>query len=322
MFRASLTCLLATIGMFGAIPNIAWAESLPSGPIRIVVGFGPGSTADIVARVVSQAIQQKLKTPVTVDNRPGNGSMLAAEMVERQPPDGLTLFMATVAQTIVPAYNKLPFRADTDLAPISLLGVVPNILVAHPSVPVKNVRELVDYARAHPDSLTFGNSGIGTASHLAAELFNMKAGTHIASVPYQGGSNQALTDLLAGRITLMFNVAATLAPFVRDHQLQALGAAQPERVSIMPDLPTMAEQGMPGFDAGIWIGLFAPPKTPAPILEALAEMSSDAIKTEDSAKVLKSQGIEPLGSTPAAFAKQLVADREKWESLVAGLAPH
>jgi tripartite-type tricarboxylate transporter receptor subunit TctC len=300
----------------------AVAEQYPVRPIRILVGFGPGSSADIVARVVGKQIEDKLGQPVVVENRPGNSSMTAADTVARASNDGYTLFMATVAQTINPVFTHTDFDLGKALAPIALLGVVPNVLVAHPSVPANNVRELIAYAKANPEKLTFGTSGAGTASHLAAELFNLKAGTKILPVHYAGGSNQAMVDLLAGRITLMFNVAATLAPQVEKGNLKALGVAQNNRAAILPNVPTMAEGGMPGVDAGIWIGLLAPAGTPDPIIAALAQSANDALKTEAVSSALKTQGIDPLGGTPQQFRDFIAADIERWSNVVhsAGLS--
>jgi tripartite-type tricarboxylate transporter receptor subunit TctC len=300
----------------------ASAEPYPARPIRILVGFGPGSSADIVARVVGKQMEDRLGQPVVVENRPGNSSMAAAETVARAANDGYTLFMATVAQTINPVFTHTDFDLGKALAPITLLGVVPNVLVAHPSVPANNVGELIAYAKANPERLTFGTSGAGTASHLAAELFNLKAGTKILPVHYTGGSNQAMVDLLAGRITLMFNVAATLAPQVEKGNLKALGVAQNNRAAILPNVPTMAEAGMPGVDAGIWIGLLAPAGTPDPIIAALAQSANDALKTEPVSSALKAQGIDPRGGTPQQFRDFIVADTERWSNVVhaAGLS--
>ena len=222
-----------------------------------MIGFGPGSAADILARLVGKQMEASLGQPIVVENRPGNSSMIAAETVMRAPADGYTLFMATIANTLNPAETKSNFNLGRDLAPIVLLGTVPNVLVAHPSVPANNLQELIALAKSKPETLTFGSSGYATASYMAAELFNAKAGTQIVSVPYQGGSNQAVSDLLSGRITLMFNVAATLAPHVEAGKLKAFAVAQSRRASIMPDVPTLTEAGMPGHDAGIWIGLRA-----------------------------------------------------------------
>jgi tripartite-type tricarboxylate transporter receptor subunit TctC len=319
MTRTLQATMLATLGAALSLllgPGQAVAQQYPTRPIRILVGFGPGSSADVMARVVGKQMEEKLGQPVVVENRPGNSSMTAADTTARAPNDGYVLFMATVAQTINPVFTHSTFDLGKDLAPIALLGVVPNVLVAHPSVPANNVGELVALAKQKPDSLTFGTSGAGTASHLAAELFNLKAGTKILPVHYAGGSNQAMVDLLAGRITLMFNVAATLAPQVEKGDLKALGMAQPKRAAIMPNVPTMAEQGMPGFDAGIWIGLLAPAGTPAPIVEALSKSANEALKTEAVSSALKAQGIDPLGGTPQQFSDFIAADTAKWTTVV------
>src|ERR1700736_1308003 len=215
--RLCLTGVLAGLAAFSAS-----AETYPSHPIKIVVGFGPASSADVLARLLARQMEQRLNQAVVVENRPGNSSMLAAEAVARSSPDGYTLFMATVANTLNPAQTSSSFNLGRDMVPVALLGVVPNLLVAHPSVPANSLKELIALAKANPDGLTFGTSGSGTASHLAAELFNSKAATKIVAVHYQGGSSQAVTDLLAGRITLMFNVAATLAPHVAAGKLKAI----------------------------------------------------------------------------------------------------
>jgi tripartite-type tricarboxylate transporter receptor subunit TctC len=317
MIVRSTTLLLAAVLTAATAP--AGAQPYPSSPIRILVGFGPGSTADTLARLVGKHMEQAFGQPVVVENRPGNSSMIAAETVARAAPDGYTLFMATVAQTLNPAQTKSGFDLSKQMAPIALLGVVPNMLVAHPDVPVRSLMDLVALAKAKPDSLTFGTSGAGTASHLAAELFNQKAGTKIVAVHYQGGSNQALTDLLAGRITLMFNVAATLAPHVKADKLKGLAIAQPKRAGIMPDLPTMAEAGMPGFDAGIWIGLLAPAGTPADIVDKLSKAANDALKTNAVVKALSTQGIDAIGGTPKDFADFIRTDIDKWNALLAAM---
>jgi tripartite-type tricarboxylate transporter receptor subunit TctC len=309
LFAAALTAL--------SVPAVA--QTYPAGPIRILVGFGPGSTADTLARLVGKHMEQAFGQPVVIENRPGNSSMIAAETVARAAPDGYTLFMATVAQTLNPAQTRSGFDLSKQMAPIALLGVVPNMLVAHPDVPVKSLKELVALARSKPDSLTFGTSGAGTASHLAAELFNQKAGTKIVAAHYQGGSNQALTDLLAGRITLMFNVAATLAPHVKNDKLKAIAIAQPKRAGIMPELPTMDEAGMPGFDAGIWIGLLAPAGTPAEVVEKLSKAANEALKTDAVMTAMKTQGIDALGGTPKDFEAFIRADMDKWTTLLAAM---
>jgi tripartite-type tricarboxylate transporter receptor subunit TctC len=306
----AIACLIAA--------GQARAESYPSQPIKIIVGFGPGTAADILARLVGKPMEAKLGQPVIIENRPGNSSMIAAEAVARATPDGHTLFMATIANTLNPAESGSDFDLGARLAPIALLGSVPNVLVAHPSVPAGNLAEMIALAKSKPDTLTFGSSGAGTASHMAAELFNAKAGTSILIVPYQGGSNQAVTDLLSGRITLMFNVAATLAPHVEAGKLKAFAVAQPARATILPNVPTLDEAGMAGYDAGIWIGLLAPARTPPGIIETLSVAANAALKDDQVRSALTAQGIDILGGTPREFAEFIRADLEKWRSAFAG----
>jgi tripartite-type tricarboxylate transporter receptor subunit TctC len=295
----------------------AIAQTYPAQPIKILIGFGPGSAADILARLVSKEMEVRLGQPIVVENRPGNSSMIAAETVARAPADGYTLFMATIANTLNPAETKSNFNLAKDLAPITLLGIVPNVLVAHPSVPANNLQELIALAKSKPETLTFGSSGYATASYMAAELFNANAGTKIVMVPYQGGSNQAVSDLLSGRITLMFNVAATLAPHVEAGKLKAFAVAQGKRASIMPDVPTLSEAGMTGYDAGIWIGLLSPGGTPPAIIEKLSAAANDALNVEMVRTALKRQGTDPVGGTPKEFADFIRADIEKWTALLA-----
>jgi len=320
MFRCGLqlVALCAALAMAAGVDaSHAIAQSYPTQPIKLVVGFGPGSAADILARLVGKQMEVSLGQPVVVENRPGNSSMIAADAVARAPADGYTLFVATIANTLNPAETRSSFDLGKDLAPIVLLGTVPNVLVAHPSVPASNLQELIALAKSRPESLTFGSSGYATASYMAAELFNASAGTSIVMVPYQGGSNQAVTDLLSGRITLMFNVAATLAPHVAAGKLKAFAVAQARRATIMPDVPTLAEAGMPGYDAGIWIGLLAPKGTPSPIIEKLAMAANAALNTEAIGAALKQQGTDPIGGTPQGFSDFIRADIEKWTALLA-----
>ncbi len=308
-------CLVTAVG---AVPGGAAAtETYPAQPIKIIVGFGPASAADILTRLVSKRIEAKLGQSVIVENRAGNSSMIAAEAVARASADGYTLFMATIANTLNPAQTKSDFDLGKRLAPIALLGVVPNVLVAHPSVPAGNLNELIALAKSRPETLTFGSSGAGTASHMAAELFNEKAGTNIVIAPYQGGSNQAVTDLLAGRITLMFNVAATLAPHVDAGRLKAFAVAQSRRAAIMPNVPTLAEAGMSEYDAGIWIGLLAPAGTPSAVIDRLSNAANEALRDEQVQAALKLQGTDPVGGTPKEFADFIRADIEKWKAAFA-----
>ena len=315
-FNLSLLCAGVAVVSITATVS-AGAQTYPAQPIKVVIGFGPGSAADVLARVVGKQMESSLGQPIVVENRPGNSSMIAAEAVMRAPADGYTLFVATIANTLNPAETKSSFNLANDFSPIVLLANVPNVLVAHPSVSAGNLKELIALAKSKPETLTFGSSGYATASYMAAELFNANAGTTIVMVPYQGGSNQALSDLLSGRITLMFNVAATLAPHVAAGKLKAFAVAQSKRASILPDVPTLAEAGMAGYDAGIWIGLLAPAGTPAAIVDKLSAAANDALNAEAVRTALRAQGTDAMGGTPKEFADFIRADIVKWTTLLA-----
>jgi tripartite-type tricarboxylate transporter receptor subunit TctC len=302
--------------LFLLLGTPSWADDLPQGPIRIVVGFGPSSSADIVARLVAKYISDRIGHPVIVENRPGNSSMTAAEYVARESNDGRTLFMATIANTLYPAHAQTGFDLGKDMQPIALLAVVPNVLVAHPSLNVHNVQELVALGKSKPETLSFGTSGEWTASYMAAQMFNLRAGTNIVTVPYQGGANQAVLDLLSGRINLMFNVAATLAPLVKEGKLTALAVGQPKPASVMPDVPTMDAAGMPGFDVGIWIGLLAPAGTPPKIVDTLSKLANEAVQSTESEKALNAQGMDLLGGTPEQFSAFIEKDIQKWRRIL------
>ena len=295
----------------------AAAQTYPTQPIKMIVGFGPGSAADVLIRVVGKQMEASLGQPVVVENRPGNSSMIAADTVMRAPADGYTLFVATIANTLNPAETGSGFNLARDLAPIALLATVPNVLVAHPSVAANNLAELIALAKRKPETLTFGSSGYATASYMAAELFNANAGTAIVMVPYQGGSNQALSDLLSGRITLMFNVAATLAPHVAAGKLKAFAVAQGKRASILPDVPTLAEAGMTGYDAGVWIGLLAPAGTSEAIVARLSAAANEALNAEAVRTALRAQGTDIVGGGPREFADFIRADIAKWTAVLA-----
>ena len=245
------------------------AEDYPARPVRVVVGFGPGAVADIIARVLATQMSKSLGQQLVIENRPGAGSSIGAEYVARAPKDGYTLLMCTVAQTINPAMNKLNFDFGKDLAPIALVANAPQVLVAHPSLGVGSVKELIALAKAKPDEVQYASSGVGTMSHLSGVLLNNAAGIRLMQVPYPG-SAQSMTDVLAGRVPLMFGPAATVLSNVRAGKLKALAVTQPERAAIAPDVPTMAEAGVPGYSAGIWMGLLAPSGTSPDIVEKLS----------------------------------------------------
>jgi tripartite-type tricarboxylate transporter receptor subunit TctC len=311
---ALLAAVLAALGSMS--PDRADAQPYPTATIRMVVGFNASSSADTVARMVGKHMERQLGQPIVVENKPGNSSMIAAELVARAPSDGYTLFMATVANTIFPSRTGTKFNLGTDMQPIALLGRVPGVLVVHPAVPAKTTQELAALMKAKPETLTFGTSGVGTSSHLAAEMLNLKVGAKVLAVHYQGGSSQRVVDLLAGRVNMAFNVAISVVPQIRQGTLRAIAVAQPKRTAILPDVPTLDEAGIHGVDGGVWIGLLAPANTAPEIVAKLSASANEALKSPDVVKAFESQGIDPLGGSPADFAKFIQEDIERWTSVL------
>jgi tripartite-type tricarboxylate transporter receptor subunit TctC len=304
----------AILGLTATAPQ---AQDYPARAVHIMVGFGPGTGADISARVIGQRMGQILGQQVVVENKAGAGSSLAAEFVARAPKDGYTLLMATIANPIVAVVNSnLTYDFPKDFAPVVRLTTIPNILVVHPSVGVKSVNELIALAKAKPDQLSFGSSGVATGTHLSGELLKVMAGIKMVHVPY-GGSPQAVTDLLAGRIQVLFSPASTVLQHVREGKLVALASTEAKRTAIAPELPTMAEAGLPGFETGLWFGLLAPAGTPKAAIDTLNRAGNEALKAEDVSKVLSPQGIDLVGGSADDFARYLDSEMKRWASVAA-----
>jgi tripartite-type tricarboxylate transporter receptor subunit TctC len=268
-----------------------------------------------MARVVANRMSQTLGQQFVVENRTGAGSSLAAEYVARAPKDGYTLFMATVANSINPALGPRNFDFGKDLAPVVLVANVPQMLVAHPSLGVSNVRELIALAKSKPEQIQYASSGVGTLSHLSAELLNHAVGIKLIQVPYPG-SAQGMTDVLAGRVGLMFGPASTVWTNVQAGKLKALAVTQTKRAAMAPDVPTMAEAGVPGYSAGIWMGMLAPAGTPKEIVDKLSGAANEALRTPEVQKMMQAQGVDPLGGSAAEFARFVDAELEKWADVV------
>jgi tripartite-type tricarboxylate transporter receptor subunit TctC len=299
----------------GLTASACLADDYPARPIRVVVGFSAGSGADISARVVGQRMGQILGQQIVVENKTGAGSSLAAEQVARAPKDGYTLLMATIANVINAVVNpNLSFDFRKDFAPVVRLTTTPNILVVHPSVGVKSVKELIDLAKAKPDQLSFASSGVATGTHLAAELFKVMTGVKMVHVPY-AGSPQAVTDLLAGRVQVFFSPASTVLQHVREGKLVALASTEAKRAALAPDLPTMGEAGLPGFESGLWFGLVAPSGTPKEIIDKLARAGNEALKADEVGKTLAPQGIDLVGGSPEEFARYLDGEMKRWATV-------
>jgi tripartite-type tricarboxylate transporter receptor subunit TctC len=297
----------------------------PSASIRLVVAFPPGGPSDTLARIIGERLAAHLGQSVVIDNRPGAGGNIAAAVVAKAPPDGYTLLMGnnSILATNAALYGHLDFDPIKDFAPITLIGLQPNILVVNPSVPAHSVAELVALAKAHPGKLNFASSGAGTAAHLAGELFKLQAGIDIVHVPYRGAM-PALTDLVGGRTEMMFATSASVLPFIRSGRLRALAVTTAKRSAAVPDLPTIAESGYPNFEATTWHGLVAPAKTPAPIIDKLAQTTDAVLKEPDVQKRLDSLGVEISGDTPAEFAAYIKSESAKWATVIhkAGIHIH
>ena len=311
-----LRLLLALFLILG-LPAAAVAEGdYPSRPVRIVVGFGPGSAADLSARVLAQRLSKTMGQQFIVENKPGGGSTVAADQVARGPKDGYTLFMGTVANVINGVMQpNLAFDFSKDFAPIVYTTSSPNILVVHPSTGVSSVRELIELSKSKPEQVFYGSSGVGTSPHLSGELFNMMAGIKMVHVPYSG-SAQAVTDLLAGRTQVMFSPASTVLQYVESGKLKALASSERMRASAAPDLPTVAEAGLPGFDTSVWFGVVGPTGLSPDIIEKLAGAIGEALKNDEVAKPLHAAGLDIKGGTPQDFAAFIAAETKKWNEVV------
>jgi len=318
MNRVIRWVVVAAIGSVAAsLVSEASAQSdFPAKPIKIIVGFPAGSVADVTARLLAQKAGPALGQQMIVEARPGASSNIAAELVVRAPKDGYTLLMATVANVInASLYHNLSFSFVSDLAPVFLVGSAPTLLVVNPSLPVRSVQDLIAYAKARPGEVFYASSGNGTASHLAGEMFNLMAGVKLAHIPYKGSSD-ILNDLIAGRVMVSFTAGSTLLPHIKAGTIRGLASAGLQRTAAAPDLPTIAESGLPGFDAAIWLGLLAPSGTPAPIVDRIAGVLGAALRDPDVKTQFAAQGIDEIGKGPAEFAAYIREQAGKWAKAV------
>jgi len=303
--------MLALGVILGTLPTAARADEYPSRPVRIIIGFGAGAAADTPARLLAQKFSQALGQQFVIENKPGAGSNLAAEFVARAPKDGYTIFMATAAQTNYAGMTVNPtYDAVKDFVPIVRVAAVPNILVAHPSLGVDNLEQLIALAKTKPNEIFYGSSGVATTTHVAGELINIMAGIKLVHVPYPG-SAQALTDVLTGRIQLWFAPASAAIQQVEKGQLKALATTTAQRAGIAPNVPTMAEAGLPGYDLGLWFGLLAPAGTPREVVDKLARIANEALKSDDVIAPLRRIGIDPVGGSPEEFARYIDSEIKK-----------
>jgi tripartite-type tricarboxylate transporter receptor subunit TctC len=298
------------------VASVAAQEAYPSRPVHLIVGLGAGSSTDVTARIVAQKMGYILGQNFVVENRPGAGGNIATGFVAHAPADGYTLLFGSVATTVNVTLLPNPgFDFVKDLAPVALLATVPNILVVHPSLGVKSLDQLIAMARSRPNEILYASSGIGTSPHMSAELFNQMTGVKLSHVPYQG-SSQATSDLITGRTSVMFMPAPTALPQIKAGTLIALASTQLKRAGAAPDLPTMDELGLKGFDTGVWFGLFAPAGTPKSVIDKLERSANDAVKSEDVLAAFRNQGIDALGIGSEEFSTFVKSEIEKWAKVV------
>lgn len=294
----------------------AQAANYPNKPVRIVVPQSPGGSTDLTARLVAQKLADALGQSVVVDNRPGAGSIIGTDLVAKAAPDGYTLLVVASSITINPSlHKKLPFDPIRDLAPVSQLSAFPNIVVVHPAVPVKTMQDLIALARAKPGQLNYGSSGTGTGTHLSAELLRTMTGVNMVHVPYKGGG-PAVTALLGGQVQLNFATIPTVLPHVRAGKLRPLAVTTLKRSPALPEVPTIAESGVPGFDHGPWNGMLAPAKTPRAVIARLNAEVAKIVHTPEARAVLVHDGAEPVGNAPEAFAAIIRSETAKWAKVI------
>jgi tripartite-type tricarboxylate transporter receptor subunit TctC len=298
-------------------PSSAAAQEYPSRPIRVILSVPAGATPDVTARLVGPGLSELLGQQLVMDNRGGAGGMIGAEIAAKSPPDGYTLFISSPgALTILPHLRKnVPYDTLKDFVPIGLISIGPFLLITHPSVPAGTVKELIALAKANPGKLNYASAGNGVANHLAMELFKHMTGVDIVHVPYKGAP-QAVTDVVAGHMNMMFNSIAPVLPHVKSGRVRALGIASLKRSPQLPDIPTIAESGVPGFEAVNWFGLFAPAGTPKPIVRRVSDALVKVLHAPDIRSKFEALGADPVGSTPEEFAAFVRRDMLQYATVV------
>ncbi len=320
---------MRTVAMMGRFLSLLFAACLagtaiaqtfpayPAKSIRMIVPYPPGGSADILARAISQKAGEELGQQIVIDNRPGAGTLIGTEALAKSAPDGYTLMLGTVSShAINPALNaKLSFDPVRDFTPIAPVASIPFALIVHPSVPARNVAELIAYARANPSKLNYSSAGNGTSNHLAGELLKSLAAIDIVHIPYKG-SAPALQDLISGQVSMMFDLVLTAAPHVKSGAARGLAVTGAQRSAVLPELPTIAESGVPGYDVSAWFGIFAPAGLAAPITQRLNAAFARAMQQADLKQRLSSQGADALSSTPEEFSAYVRGEVEKWAKVV------
>ncbi len=310
--------LLAAAAALLVAPFSAYAaDTYPTRPVRFVVPFAPGGSTDTLARSIAIKMSESMGQQIVVDNRSGGNGNIGMDIVAQAPPDGYSIVLGYIANLAIGPhlYNKLPFDPVKSYAPITLLAESPNILVAHPSLPVKSLKELIAYAKAHPGKLNFGSASVASVGHLTGIMLNQMAGIDLQHVPYKG-SGQAVVDVVGGQIQLMFSGMSSVMPHIKAGRLKALAVTGAKRSPAAPDVATIAESGFPGFSATAWYGVLAPAKTPRPIVKRLHDEVLRALAQPDVKQRLETVGFEIVGSTPEYFGDYIKTEIRKWEKVV------
>lgn len=307
---------IAALALVATAPLQA-QDAYPNKPIRIIVGYAPGGSTDVTARLIAVGLGKALGQTVIVENKAGAGGNIGADAVARAAPDGYTLLLAAAAQIVVnpSVYKKMPLDPLKDLTPITMLQTDHNLMVINPKVPAKNLTEFIAYAKAHPKDVSFASPGVGSPAHLAGELMNQMAGLTMLHVPYKG-TGAAVIDLIAGRVTMAIDNMPALLPHVQTGELRAIGVASALRATGAPDIPTIEEAGLKGYVVGAWKGLMAPAGTPAPVIAKIHDAAVKVLADPEIRKRLIALGAEPVGDTPEQFGKTLREETEKWAKLV------
>ncbi|MBP0629582.1 MULTISPECIES: tripartite tricarboxylate transporter substrate binding protein [unclassified Cupriavidus] len=316
--RRLLAAGVALAATFAGFAGAAHAQGgYPTKPITLIVPFSAGGTTDILARIVGLQLGKALGQPVVIDNRPGAGGNIGASLAAKAPGDGYTLFMGTIGTHAInqSLYSKLPYDPVKDFAPITRVAMVPNLVVVNPKVPVNNVKELIAYVKANPDKLSYGSSGSGSSMHLSGELFNSMTGLHIQHIPYKG-SAPAVNDLLGNQIGLMFDNMPSSYPHVKAGKLRALAVTSAKRSPALPNVPTVAESGVPGYEATSWFALYATGGTPQPIVDRLNAEVVKILAMPEVKKQMADQGAEPNPEKPAQLAAFMKSETAKWAKVV------
>ena len=320
--RELFACLPMVLG--ATLPGAAMAQpAYPGSPVKVLIGFPPGTATDIAARAVTEQMARRLGQPFVMDNRPGAGSNIAAKAVATSQPDGYSLFAITVANSINASFpHSSAVDPVKDFVPITLIGNAPNVLVVHPSLNVSTVAELIAYAKAKPGNLSYASSGIGTSPHLSGEQFKQMSGVRIVHIPYRG-SLPAVTDLLGGQVQLMFSPTSTVLQHVRAGKLKALAVTSPTRTAAAPDIPTLDELGLKGFNTSVWIGLVAPAGTPESVAAKLRAAAHAALDSAEVQATYRTQGIDVVKNTGEEFARFLRGEATRWSAFIqaAGIKP-